>query len=97
MLRPDLPEFEGVANQEEGCGMAGKNKKLDDNDFDDEMDLEEAGELEKLFAATAPANRPPAPNHSQRKSQWRSVEEYMEARRLQDELADDYLQDDEEE
>lgn len=66
--------------------MARKKTKLADDDYDDEMDLEEAGELEKLFAVTEPANRPKATNNSQRRSQWRSVEEYMEARRLQDEL-----------
>lgn len=66
--------------------MAAKKTKLADDDFDDEMDLEEAGELEKLFAVTEPANRPRAAGNSQRRSQWRSVEEYMEARRLQDEL-----------
>ncbi|MDQ2068902.1 hypothetical protein [Natronospira bacteriovora] len=66
--------------------MAGKKKSLEEHDFDDELDLDEAGDLEKLFAATEPANRPPAARNSQRKSQWRSVEEYMEARRLQDEL-----------
>jgi len=77
--------------------MAGRKKKQEVDDFDDdELDLEDAGELERIFAATSPANRPPSSNNGQRNSQWRSVEEYMEARRLQTELKDDYLFDEEE-
>ncbi|MCP1726378.1 hypothetical protein J2T60_000343 [Natronospira proteinivora] len=74
--------------------MASKKKNVDNHDLDDDLDLSEADELEKLFAATEPANRP-APKNSQRQSQWRSVEEYMEARRLQNELSDEYLEEDE--
>ena len=71
-----------------------KKKQIETHDLDDELDLSEADELEKLFAATEPANRP-APKKGQRQSQWRSVEEYMEARRLQEELLDEYLQEEE--
>lgn len=77
--------------------MAGRKKKQETHDFDDdELDLEDAGELERIFASTAPANRPAASANTQRSSQWRSVEEYMEARRLQSELKDDYQFDEEE-
>jgi hypothetical protein len=68
----------------------------DDYENDDSLDVDdESSELESLFAATEPANRPP-PRGSQRQSQWRTVEEYMEARRLQEELRDDFDNDDEE-
>lgn len=69
--------------------MAAK-KKQNDTNLDDELHLDDdAGELEKLFAIMEPANRPP-PARKAQTGTWRSVEEYMEARRLQQTLSDEY-------
>jgi|GEM_PF-2857045 len=75
--------------------MKGKKKRVESDRFDDENSLDESDELEQLFAVMEPANRPAASSQSQRQSNWRSVEEYMEARRLQSELTDEFLLEDE--
>lgn len=70
--------------------MAAKKKNQDDAGLDDELYLDDdAGELEKLFATMEPANRPP-PARKAQTGTWRSVEEYMEARRLQKTLSEEY-------
>lgn len=69
--------------------MAAKKQKRDDTSLDDELYLDDdAGELEKLFAIMEPANRPPPARKTT--GTWRSVEEYMEARRLQQTLSEEY-------
>lgn len=70
--------------------MAAKKKKQDDTGLDDALYLDDdAGELEKLFAIMEPANRPP-PARKAQTGTWRSVEEYMEARRLQKTLSEEF-------
>lgn len=70
--------------------MSGKKRTQEEIGQDDELYLDEdAGELEKLFAVMEPANRPP-PAKQTGSGTWRSVEEYMEARRLQETLRRDF-------